>query len=633
MKLRSARVTNFRSAENSSVEETEPFLLNQITCLVGKNEAGKTAILQAIAGLNPHPATPFIFEKERDYPRRYLNFYDERHPDEDAVVVTTFWEITDAEKNAISAVFGGEALTGAEVKILRRYGAAAPEWSIPINVTSAITHLVSEANFNAAEQSQLQGAVTSTETLRNKLSEIGAPTAKHTALLSKLDNFPGRSITGQAKAILNSGFPRFMYFSHYDRMSGEVMLERLREDREEPTFLTDESHSGDRLFLEFLDYAGSPLDEILSAETYELFTAKLQAASNGITDQILEYWSQNLDIEVRVTVDAAKSGDPPPFNTGTIGRARVYNGLHRVDGPFSERSAGFIWFFSFLIKFAQVKNDSTPVVLLLDEPGLSLHGKAQADLLRYFEERLALHHQIIYSTHSPFMVPADKLTSARIVDDLVNLDSRGRRTPLGTKVRKDVLHTDQDSIFPLQGALGYDITQTLFIGKHTLLVEGPSDILYLKALSAALQRRRRNSLDPRWTLCPSGGIGNVVPFVSLFKGNELNIAVLTDYKMGEKNAVERLRRSEILNAGAVLTIDKFTGKQEADTEDLFEPEVFVDLLNSAYGLTAPNTLTPDRLETADASTPRLIQEGGGFFSGFARVDTCARPLSTIRVVD
>ncbi|MDE0695574.1 MAG: AAA family ATPase, partial [Boseongicola sp.] len=134
------------------------------------------------------------------------------------------------------------------------------------------------------------------------------------------------------------------------------------------------------------------------------------------------------------------------------------------------------------------------MVLLLDEPGLSLHGKAQADLLRFFEERLAPHHQIIYSTHSPFMVPAAAFDRVRIVEDKVD-DRRNRRMPLGTKVREDVLELDPDTLFPLQGALGYEITQSLFVGKHTLLVEGPSDVLYLQALSAALRTRHRVSLD------------------------------------------------------------------------------------------------------------------------------------------
>lgn len=130
------------------------------------------------------------------------------------------------------------------------------------------------------------------------------------------------------------------------------------------------------------------------------------------------------------------------------------------------------------------------MILLLDEPGLTLHGKAQADLLRFLAEKLAPHHQIVYSTHSPFMVPADDLASVRVVEDQVDR-SRPRAVPLGTKVRDDVLTRDPDTLFPLQGALGYEITQSLFVGANTLLVEGPGDILYLQALSDALVRRGR----------------------------------------------------------------------------------------------------------------------------------------------
>ncbi len=108
----------------------------------------------------------------------------------------------------------------------------------------------------------------------------------------------------------------------------------------------------------------------------------------------------------------------------------------------------------------------------------------------------------------------------------------------GTKVREDVLSHDPDTVFPLQGALGYEITQSLFVGKHTLLVEGPSDILHLKALSSAASRSNREGLDPKWTLCPTGGIGNIKAFVSLFKGNELNVVVLADYASGQKKKLE-----------------------------------------------------------------------------------------------
>ncbi|MFC3571592.1 ATP-dependent nuclease [Paracoccus simplex] len=321
---------------------------------------------------------------------------------------------------------------------------------------------------------------------------------------------------------------------------------------------------------------------------------------------MLEYWTQNPDLSVVVRVEQSRSGDPAPLNTGMIAWARIHNGLHRVDTPFSERSAGFVWFFSFLVKFAQVQDEETPVVLLLDEPGLTLHGKAQADLLRFFKEKLAPYHQIIYSTHSPFMVPADELASVRIVEDKVEMKGQ-RRMPLGTKVREDVLTRDPDTLFPLQGALGYEISQSLFVGEHTLLVEGPSDVLYIQALSDALKRRGRAGLDPRWTLCPAGGIDKIRPFVAMFAGNALHVAVLSDQAQGDKRKVEEMKRSDVLKAGHFYTMADFLQRTEADIEDMFEPELFASILNSTYGLKGAALLDAKKLADAQTGTVRLVK--------------------------
>jgi predicted ATP-dependent endonuclease of OLD family len=117
---------------------------------------------------------------------------------------------------------------------------------------------------------------------------------------------------------------------------------------------------------------------------------------------------------------------------------------------FDERSAGFTWFFSFLVQFSQVKKKFGNVIILLDEPGLSLHGKAQADLLRFIDEELKPHHQVIYTTHSPFMVPADKLATVRTVEDVV-IEKEDKEIEVhGTKISTDVLKVDRDTLFPLQ---------------------------------------------------------------------------------------------------------------------------------------------------------------------------------------
>lgn len=120
----------------------------------------------------------------------------------------------------------------------------------------------------------------------------------------------------------------------------------------------------DQVFLDFLEYAGRNLDELASATRFEEMNANCEAATNRVTDQIFEYWTQNHQLAIEVRLDAAKSEDEPPFDSGSVARARVRNNLHRVTVPFSERSAGFIWFFSFLVKFAQLKEHRGNVIVL-----------------------------------------------------------------------------------------------------------------------------------------------------------------------------------------------------------------------------------------------------------------------------
>ena len=183
---------------------------------------------------------------------------------------------------------------------------------------------------------------------------------------------------------------------------------------------------------------------------------------------------------------------------------------------------------------------------------LTLHGTAQRDLLRYFKEQIEPQHQLIYTTHSLFMVPPDNPACVRTVEDVVKRDERGRKQSLGTKIRPDFLSTDPETNFPVFGAMGFEVTQTLIIGKNTLLVEGPSDILYLQAASSILRKSGRQALAQEWSVCPSGGIDKILPFVRLFYGNKLNIAVLTDFERGQKKKLENLKNAEILEHERII---------------------------------------------------------------------------------
>lgn len=608
MRLAKVHVTNFRSVEDSG-----EFDVGQVLALVGKNEAGKTALLQAIAGLNPHPLTEVSFDIERDYPRRFLTEYKQRHPKENATVISTKWTMSDAEKAAIAEEIG-DGLTDAPVVLYRRYEDDGPVWEYPIDWKKTVLNLIAKEKLDGEEQATLANADNS-RVLRERLEKVAEPTARQKRLLERLTAYPGQSISGFIQSKL--ALPHFMYSSHYDRMVGEIRLDTFeaRKAHQNPAFQQQgKIEPGEQVFVDFLEYAGTTLNEITTANTYESLNARCEAASSHITAQLLEYWTQNPNIEFEIRVTKAEAGDPAPFNTGIVARARVKNNLHKLSLPFSERSAGFVWFFSFLVKFAQVRRTAGDLILLLDEPGLTLHGKAQEDLLRYFKEKLAPKHQVIYTTHSPFMVPADDLPSVRIVEDRVFQPKPNQWAAEGTKVRDDTLATDRDTLFPLQGALGYEITQTLFVGKHTLLVEGPGDILYLEALSSALVRRGRPGLDRRWTLCPAGGIDKIQPFVALFSGQKLDIATLSDYSQADKNKFENLRRNKVLEGERLLTFATILGLQEADIESIFAPALYAEIINNAFQLPAANQANGQVLDNANQNTTRLLKKAEAFFA-------------------
>jgi hypothetical protein len=581
MKLLQAQVQNFRSVTDSG----EFTLDEHSTCLVGKNEAGKTALLTALYRLNPIFSTHATFDRHKDYPRRHLGDYEERHEGQDANVVTTWWELEPSDAERVATVVGSAAMTSSQVKVSKGYDNAL-HWDVQIDEAAIVAHLIDGSALHDEEKAHVSSAKTLAE-LKARVATIPKASPRRDDLTRRIDAVAPEASASKAITKLLD-LPTFLLFSQYQRMQGQVSLEQVLQ-RKATNTLTD----NDQVFVALCDMASVTIEEVAAIKQFENLIARFEGASNKISAEIFRYWSQNRSLKVQFRLDPAQPGDAAPFNVGNIFRTRIYSQLHEVTVPFDERSSGFVWFFSFLALFSQVKKRAPgkKLVLLLDEPGLSLHGKAQADLLRYFKERLAPYHQLIYTTHSPFMVPPDNLMSARTVEDVVVLHDGEPPEIQGTKVASDVLSTDRDTLFPLQGALGYEITQTLFVGEHTLLVEGPEDLLYLAALSAELRARKRTPLDSRWTICPCGGIDKVGAFMSLFGGNRLRMAVVTDFTSGQKEKVEEVRRSALLRDGHVLTMEAYADQPEAEIEDVLGATFYVDLVNACYDLTGRQAVT------------------------------------------
>jgi len=608
MRLTHVTIKNFKSVEDSG-----QFSIGDVTCLVGKNEAGKTAILQALHKLNPDSGDT-IFDIQSSYPRRFLSEYEERHPKLAAEVLETVWQLTTEEVDRLKRLLGPKSLTGNTITVTKRYKDTTTSWSVPVQEAAATEFVLQNSTLHAEEKSALAHLKT-VDSLKKQLDSMGAEAnERHKALIQHLAINFKRGAAALA-AIDSLHLPKFFYFSTYDRMSGQVALEKMLEKKAAATL-----ERNDQVFLAFLGLVGTTLEEMAKLDRFEPMIAKLESVSTRISREIFTYWTQNKNLKVQFRLDAGRSGDPAPYNSGNILRTRIENTIHEASVSFDDRSTGFVWFFSFLVLFSQIKKTyGSNVILLLDEPGTSLHAKAQEDLLRYFKEKLIPFHQVIYTTHSPFMVPADNILAARTVEDVVKRDSQGNVTEiLGTKVSDNVLTVDRETLFPLQGALGYEITQTLFIGKNSLLVEGPSDLLYLKAYSAELARLNRTPLSSAWTITPAGGIDKVNAFMSLLYGNRLNVAILTDFAKGQKRKIDDLKKSKLLSEANVITANNYTGTGEADIEDLIGRDGYTALVKQAYNLESFTIATPgaERVVKDVEDAHRLLAAGTPEFDHF-----------------
>jgi predicted ATP-dependent endonuclease of OLD family len=608
MKLTNVEVSNYQS-----IRQSNPFNIGDITCLVGKNEAGKTAILQALYRLNPVVPEQGKFDVTDDYPRadveNYLQDIEAGRKTPATVVRATFTldkkEITDIE-----AEFGNGVLDSNELVLSKGYDNLL-NLQLAVNESKAVAHIIEVAKLPTPLPDELGKATT----IQDISSIVPATTDPKT--LEQVNRLKAQvqPIT-QAKGLVSyirdkyiqKFIPKFLYFDEFFLMKGQENVDALKQ-----RIASNKLDDSDRPLLGLVELARLKLDQLVAPPSTQWLINKLEGASNHLSGKILKYWSQNRHLYMRFDVRPAQKGDPPGMTTGNNIWALVNDSKRMVSTRLGTRSRGFVWFFSFLAWFDQEQRKNQSLILLMDEPGLFLHGKAQSDLLNFLEKELKPNHQVVYTTHSPFMVDSGKFERVRIVQDK-SMDTDEILPPEddGTKVITEVLEATEDSLFPLQGALGCDICQSLFVGPNSLVVEGVSDLLYLHSVSAVLQSQGKESLSDKWTITPVGGADKVPTFVALLGAqHSLNIATLIDLQKKDHQTIDNLYKKKLLKKQNVLTFADFTGTPEADIEDFFEVSFYLNLVNAEYAANLTTPVTPTMLTS---KSPRTVSKLESYFA-------------------
>ena len=598
MKLRKFTVKEFRSIWDSNAIEVD----DKVTCLVGKNESGKTALLHALYKTNPIIAEDALLDETYDYPKREVEDYRlsiQNREREKAVVVESVYDLEEEDIAIVSEKVGPDALEGTSFTRSTYYGKQIHSFGLKAKDKATIMYLSKNSDLPAPLSKELKKTKDWDEFIQ-VLRGVDQTDAV-SSLLKLAEKIQERGLGYYIyNSLLRPRIPKFLYFDEYYQMQGCANINALIQREEE-----GQVEGSDLPLLGLISLARLKVDELLNITNTAELKNRLEGASNHLTRRIMKYWSQNKHIRIRFDVRDAKSGDPEGMREGVNIWGEIYDTMHLAHTPLGSRSRGFVWFFSFLAWYESIKKERQNVILLLDEPGLSLHGRAQADLLKYFEAELS-DHQLIYSTHSPFMIDPKHFDRVRIVQDSsIDAHEELPREEDGTKVLTNVLDATEDSLFPLQGALGYEIQQTLFIGPNCLIVEGPSDMLFIRAISCELEREGREGLSEKWVITPVGGSGKIPAFVSLLAPQKgINVATLLDIKNKDRQVIEDLYKKKLLKKKQVLTYADFKSKEEADIEDLFEREFYVGLLNAEFERELKKPIDPSKLNQHE---PRILK--------------------------
>lgn len=583
MKLTQIRIERFKNVVDAQTIKIEP----DVTCFIGKNEAGKTTILKALHRLNPANGSDRKFDVTVEYPRWRLS-RDRREGDLDAVRPITAWFMIEPEELSGFDEIPARVPEGTECRVSKTYGNL-----ISVSLSCPFENVIRQAATDAsvAEEDQQDllmqtdaAAVRAKVTTMTKELKALQETARAKSLVAFSSALDGYSVlfetglTSETQGAIFARIPKFFYFSTYEMLPGEINLNNLAAKVKSDTDLTP----AEQTVVSLLKKAGEGPSDFLDSN-YDSRKAELQAASADLTHHVFEYWKQNTDLAVVFDTDMVPVGNAPDIVHHRILKIEIRDGRHGdVETNFATRSSGFQWFFSFFAAFSEYQESDESIIVLLDEPGTSLHGEAQKDFLRFVFDELGASKQTMYTTHSQYMVDPSRYEKMRGVHDQATRENQN----LGVQITDVSLSADRDTVLPVESALGYSISQHLFIGSgHHLAVEGSSDFVYLQRGTEYLVSIGSLGLDPKLAIIPVGGDSNMPAFVALL-GRRLKVSALID---GDRSAAKLQRvkaaakANSVPESSVVACSDVGLGvPSTADIEDLFDPADYLRLYNWAF---------------------------------------------------
>lgn len=554
MKLIKFRITEYKSIKDSGY----CWLASDVTTLAGKNESGKSGVLEALRDFDTNiekisdealpldqsgePTVELVFEADKgtlDAIAQEKNITIDKatrdHIAKNGVAIFKYFDGSyDLADEALEKLLD-KSVSDKNAQIITKIKTSLDKLKKTDGLTDLVDPKISgsiEETKNALTQFVAQATAKATAiTEAEKKSQADSVIATITAENGVLQSPTASNIFLEE---IQAYIPNFIFFSDFlDILPFELPLAEAKNNKP---------------VSDFAKVAGLSLDDVVKTTNTQLRRNLLSKHSASITGDFMGYWGQN-----QLDLVAEADGDKLRLGVREAGKTMLFK-------P-EQRSKGFQWFLSFYLRLNAEKDETN--IILIDEPGLYLHAKAQKDVLKVFEE-IAKESQVIFSTHSPYLIDAQRLDRVRLV---IKDDTNG--TKVENKIHKNA---DNETLTPIITAIGLDLTQDFSIaGKHNVLLEGISDYYFLQALKEFMAKGKTTNAN----LIPCVGAPKVPQIASLLLGWDLEfLAVLDNDAEGKRIAKELAEKLAVLENKIIPVSD-----QDGNSiEDLFTHDDFISFV-------------------------------------------------------
>jgi predicted ATP-dependent endonuclease of OLD family len=592
LRLRKFRVQAFRCIHDSG-----DIVVGDLAAFVGRNESGKTTILQALTMLN------------RDEMISELDLCDEmtEHLKSEIRIVEGDFELNHDETEIIKERFPSLHLT--KLKIFRTN--KNPE----IQYDFGDTHVNKEEHQNLEHWQDITKQLLSfIESIPNYISKkldtdffTGSMPGNKKIIQAELDGFSSNlhTIATEEKQVISEWeetnskilknvekilvdntesealknfiddrlHPRFVYFSDYKKILGNINLaEYIKESETEASAGIEYIEGFDRAetvknLLYLAEFEIEKLEEVKNSPSKLI--KFLNIASKKLTERLNPSWKgEAINVELRLN----------PGNILSVVLSDVHkDGTITNTGLLNRRAEGFKWTFSFIVNFAAEtqKAELKEAILLLDEPARNLHPTQQmgiSDLLK----NLAGSNQVLYATHSPFMI--FDYTPGNLL--VVELDRKKHLS----KIFYDYWKADDATLTPILYGLSKGLVDSItnremgYNSRPLIIVEAMSDTMYLNAFDKFLQDPNI-SMNPL-NVVPAYNKNSVLPLSIFYHTHGYNTFVLLDNDYESNQIAEQLKNNKFSEPQIIFF--ESDGNLLQSIEDYMEVDDYLYAVNQTY---------------------------------------------------